>query len=83
MLDILFALDRQFGGGVLLVVDELLDTVLFGEAFDQPFAMFGHTPDKIVRDADIKRPARPVCEDVDPEASHAGRQHGLPGQARQ
>jgi hypothetical protein len=52
-----------------LVIDKPFDVMFFGETFNHPFAMLVYTSHKVVRDADIKRPAWPARKNVDPKAS--------------
>jgi len=68
---------------MLLVIDEHLHAMLFGEAVGRSLAVFVNAADEIIRDADIERPSRAAGQDVHPVACHARPQHGLPGQARQ
>ncbi len=83
MLDVFLPLDRRHRCGMLLIVGQHFDSVLFGESLHEALAMLIHAADEIAGDADIERPARAARQDVDPIAFHTARQYGLPGQARQ
>ena len=83
MLDVLLTLDSGNRGRVLFVIDEHLHMMLFRKPVSQSLAVLVNATDEIVGHTNVKRPPRTARQNIQPIGFHAGRQHGLPGQARQ
>src|SRR5579872_101606 len=64
MLHILFALDRRADIVVNLKIDELFQSVSFGEPLNCGFPMLSNTSNKIAGPADVERAIRPIGENV-------------------
>ena len=60
-------------------MDELFEPLSLGKARRRSLAMFKDSPNKIVRDADIKRAARVVREDVNEIVRHRGESSWIAG----
>ncbi len=55
---------------ILLEIDESLQSVSLGEAFNQSIPMFRDTADKVARHANIERSVRSIGEDVNLSTQH-------------
>lgn len=64
-LDLLLARNRRLHRGKLLVIDEDMHVVAFGEAFDDVVPMLPDSSDEIGSNAGVQRAVTPACEDVD------------------
>jgi hypothetical protein len=53
-----------------LGIDQNLQAIPLGKALGDTLAMLPGTPRKIAGDANVRRPVRPVRDDVDPSALH-------------
>ena len=70
MLDVLFALYRGEDVFVPLGVHEHRQTVSLGKSTTNAMAVFPNPAGDVVRDANIQRTERSVCDDVNPSATH-------------
>src|SRR5262249_32738891 len=68
VLDVFLALDCRLYRGMLLVIDQHLHAVPFGEAWCQSLAVFEDASDEVIGYADVKRSARSARQNVDPVA---------------
>src|SRR5262249_21812594 len=71
VLDVLFPLDCSGGRVVALIVNQHLNSVAVGEAWDQAFPVLKGRTHQIIGDADVQRAAATIGEDVDPETHSA------------
>ena len=71
MLDVVLALNGVADIVEPFEIDQPLQSIPFGETFDEPRAMFEHPADKIVRHADIKDAVGSIGQNVDVAACHA------------
>jgi len=65
VLKLLFARDRRHHFTMTFEPDQHLDAVTIGEAGQRAIAVLPESADKIRRDADVERPARLACQDID------------------
>ena len=70
MLDIVLPLDSGLNVLKCLKIDEVGQSMSLGKSFDISRAMFGHAPDKVVRDADIEDAIGSVGQKVNIAAFH-------------
>jgi DNA-binding winged helix-turn-helix (wHTH) protein len=70
MLDILLPLDCFPSGGKDLKIDQLMNVISLGMAFDKVIAMLVHAANEIIGHANIQRTAWPAREDTDIELPH-------------
>ena len=83
MLDVFLPVDRRRWIAVLLKMDEHLELISTREARNDSLPMLIGSSHEVIGDADIKRAARNIRDDINEILSHDGSHHGLPGQARQ
>ena len=69
----LLALDCMLDISEFLEPNEGADTVFAGESGREALRVLFDTTNETVRDANVKRPSRFACEDVDPISQHDGR----------
>jgi hypothetical protein len=79
MLDIVLQLDSGLNVIECFKIDEVGQSMSLGKSFDISRAMFGHAPDKIVRDADVEDAIRSVGQKVDIAAFHGAIMEGVDG----
>src|SRR6266487_653037 len=68
MLDGLFPLDRSGSRVVAFVINQHLDAISFRKAWYEAFPELKGATDQIIGDANVKRAAPTISEEVDPES---------------
>ncbi len=72
MLDVVFALDGVTDVVEFFEIDQSLQSIPFGEAFDESRAMFEDAVDKIVRHPNVQNAVRTIGQNINVTACHAG-----------